>query len=185
MITLTHRLFSHDSKVRDLNLNLKCSFWLKIRKTVFWTVYMPNHIAMRNLKCTIQMMVRVIRIIIWIAHLKLHIAMWFWRTHGPNYRLSNFNSKCAFQIKITHFAVVWNSLTLFHQGASVRLPIWNSIKLVHAYMYVRQNVLITMIKEHWYYFVGLRLFSVTLWMTLIRGNKLISFLKNCHQTEYI
>ena len=126
-------LFSHDSKVRNLNLNLKCAFWIKIQKTVFWTVCMPNHIAIRNLKCAIQMMVRtviwianiklrfamwfgvhtvqntVIQIIIWIAHFKLRIAMWFWRTHGPNHRLWNFDSKCAFRIKIkiTHFAVVW------------------------------------------------------------------------------
>ena len=126
-------LFSHDGKVRILNSNSKCAFWIKIRKTVFWTVCTPNHIAMRNLKCAFQMMVRtmiwiahfklriamwfgvhtvqntVIRIIIWIAHFKLHIAMWFWRTHGPKYCLSNFNSKCVFRIKIqnTHFAVVW------------------------------------------------------------------------------
>ena len=40
------------------NLNLKCAFWIKIRKTVFWTVCTPNYIAMRHLKCTFQMTVR-------------------------------------------------------------------------------------------------------------------------------
>ena len=33
--------------------------------------------------------------------------MWFWHTQGKNYRLSNLNSKCAFRIQITHFAVMW------------------------------------------------------------------------------
>ena len=28
-----------------------------------------------------------------------------WRTHGPKYRLSNFNSKCAFRIKIQNSAL--------------------------------------------------------------------------------
>ena len=54
----TLRLFSHESKVRNLNLNLKCAFWIKIWKTVFWTVCMPNYIAMHHLKCAFQMMVR-------------------------------------------------------------------------------------------------------------------------------
>ena len=37
-----HWLFSHDSKVRNLNLNLKCAFLIKIRKTVVWTVCTPK-----------------------------------------------------------------------------------------------------------------------------------------------
>ena len=37
-------------KVHILNFNLKCAFWIKIQKTVFWTMCTPNHIAMRNLK---------------------------------------------------------------------------------------------------------------------------------------
>ena len=41
-----------------LNFNSKCAFLIKIRKTIFWTVCTPNHIAMRNLKCTSQMMVQ-------------------------------------------------------------------------------------------------------------------------------
>ena len=47
----------------------------------------------RHLKCAFQ-----------ITHRDV-----IWRTHGQKYRLSNFNSKCAFRIKIqnTHFAVVW------------------------------------------------------------------------------
>ena len=47
----------------------------------------------RHLKCAFQ-----------ITHRDV-----IWRTHSPNYHLSNFNSKCAFQIEIqnTHFAVVW------------------------------------------------------------------------------
>ena len=49
------RLFSHDSKVRNLNFNSKCAFWIKIRKTVVWTIV---YAKMRNLKCAIQMMVR-------------------------------------------------------------------------------------------------------------------------------
>ena len=50
-------LFSHDGKVRILNFNSKCAFWIKIRKTVFLTVCTPNHITMRNLKCAFQMTV--------------------------------------------------------------------------------------------------------------------------------
>ena len=50
---------SHDGKVRILNFDSKCAFWVKIRKTVFFTVCTPNHIAMRN----------------WNAHFK-------WRSRG-------------------------------------------------------------------------------------------------------
>ena len=53
---------------------MKCAIQMMIRMTVFWTVCMPNHIAMRNLKCAIQMMVWTI---VWNAHFKLRIAMWF------------------------------------------------------------------------------------------------------------
>ena len=47
----------------------------------------------RHLKCAFQMTHRYV----------------IWRTHGPKYHLSNFYSKCAFQIQIqiTHFALVW------------------------------------------------------------------------------
>ena len=51
-------LFSHESKVRNLNDHSSCEFWMIIRMTVFWTVCTQNYIAMRNLKCAIQMMVR-------------------------------------------------------------------------------------------------------------------------------
>ena len=46
----------------------------------------------RHLKCAFQMTHRDV----------------IWHTHGPKYRLLNFNSKCAFQIQIqiTHFALV-------------------------------------------------------------------------------
>ena len=36
----------------------KCAIWMIIQMTVFWTVCTQNYIAMRNLKCAIQMMVR-------------------------------------------------------------------------------------------------------------------------------
>ena len=58
MRVYTLRLFSHESKVRNLNLNLKCAFWSKIWKMVFWTVCMPNYITMHHLKCAFQMTVR-------------------------------------------------------------------------------------------------------------------------------
>ena len=54
----TLRLFSHKSKVRNFNFNLKCAFWIKIRKTVFWIVCTPIYIAMRHLKCAFKMTVR-------------------------------------------------------------------------------------------------------------------------------
>ena len=54
---LQHRLLSHESKVSNLNLNSKCAFWIKIWKTVVWTVCTPNYIAMHHLKCAFQMTV--------------------------------------------------------------------------------------------------------------------------------
>ena len=54
------RLFSHESKVHNLNLNSKCAFWIKIWKTVFWTVCTPNYTS----QC-----------VIWNAHFK-------WRSGG-------------------------------------------------------------------------------------------------------
>ena len=48
------RLFSHDGKVRILNFNSKCAFWIKIRKTHF-----------RPCVCQITS-----RNVIWNAHLK-------------------------------------------------------------------------------------------------------------------
>ena len=44
--------------MRILHFNSKCAFWIKIWKTVFWTVCTPNHIAMHNLKCAFQMTVQ-------------------------------------------------------------------------------------------------------------------------------
>ena len=52
------RLFWHESKVRNLNDHSNCAIWLIIRMTVFFTMCMQNYIAMRNLNCAIQMMVR-------------------------------------------------------------------------------------------------------------------------------
>ena len=43
-------LFSHDGKVRILNFNSRCASWIKIRKTIFWTVCTPNHVANRDLR---------------------------------------------------------------------------------------------------------------------------------------
>ena len=97
----------------------RCVIWNAQFKWWFeWLYFGPcvrqitSRIVIWNARFVIwQMMVRTI---IWIAHFKLRIAMWFWRTHGPNYHLSNFNSKCAFriQIQITHFAVVWKQSKL-------------------------------------------------------------------------
>ena len=63
------RLFSHDSKVHNLNFNSKCAFWIKIWKTVVWTVCTP--------KC-----------VIWNAQFK------WWS--GPSFelRISNYESWC-------------------------------------------------------------------------------------------
>ena len=48
-----------------------------------------------------------------------------WRTHGPNYRLSNFNSKCAFRIKIQHICTLSsceNSLSVPGRTMWTRAP---------------------------------------------------------------
>ena len=50
------RLFSHDGKVGILNFNLKCAFWIKIRKTHFRSCVKTCQITSRN--------------VIWNAHLK-------------------------------------------------------------------------------------------------------------------
>ena len=50
-------------------------------------VCMPNHIAIRNLKCAMQ-----------ITHRDV-----IWRTHGPKYSLSNFYSKCASEFEINNY----------------------------------------------------------------------------------
>ena len=49
-----------------------------------------------------------------------------WHTHGPKYRLSNFNSKCAFRIKIqnTHFAIVWKQSKLC---CFIKIPLENLV----------------------------------------------------------
>ena len=96
-------LFSHDSQVRNLNLNSKCAFWIIIRMTVFWTVCTTNHIAIRNLKCAINS--NDGRTVIWIAHFKLRIAMWFGgalHMHGPKYRHfeSSFWRIAHFKLKL-------------------------------------------------------------------------------------
>ena len=65
------RLFSHESKVRNLNYRLNCAFWMIIWKTVFWTVCTPNYIAMRHLKCAFQMTVRRCFL---VTHLANHAA---------------------------------------------------------------------------------------------------------------
>ena len=52
------RLFSHKSKVRNLNDHSNCAIWMIIRMMAFWTVCTQNYIAMRNLKCATQMTVR-------------------------------------------------------------------------------------------------------------------------------
>ena len=48
--------------------------------TVFWTMCTPNHIAIRAIQ---------------IMH---HDVIW--RRHGPNYRVSNFNSKFELKLKL-------------------------------------------------------------------------------------
>ena len=67
---------------------------------VFWTVCLQNYIAMRNLKCTIQMMVpgplfEYLNCAFQISHRDVIL-----RTHGPKYSHSNDHSNCA--IQITH-----------------------------------------------------------------------------------
>ena len=37
--------------MRILNFISRCASWIKIRKTVFWTVCMPNHVAIHDLRC--------------------------------------------------------------------------------------------------------------------------------------
>ena len=70
------RLFSHENKVRNLNFNSKCAFWIKIRKTVFWTVCMPNYIAMHHLKCAFQMMVQMCFPVTHLANHANEITVW-------------------------------------------------------------------------------------------------------------
>ena len=48
------RLFSHESKVHNLNYHLNCAFWMIIWKTVFWTVCTPNYIAMTRFQMTVR-----------------------------------------------------------------------------------------------------------------------------------
>ena len=84
LVLFCQGLFSHDSKVRNLNFNLKCAFWIKIRKTVVWTVCMPKSHRMRNLKCAIQMMIRMTV---------------FWTVCKPNH-IAIHNLKCAIQMMV-------------------------------------------------------------------------------------
>ena len=79
----TQRLCSHDGKVRTLNFNSKCAFWIKIRKTMFWTLCTPNHIAMRNLKCAFQMTVQRCFPVTHLAKSHSEITVWMpWPLNG-------------------------------------------------------------------------------------------------------
>ena len=151
------RLFSHDGKVRILNFNSKCAFWITqcshersncdiwitectherpnlgfcIPAGELMSGYPANQTCM-ELAFPVLLYIYAARGIYMWKWLEGHLAppppppppnhdlevrafiRWFscdviWRTHGPKYRLSNFNSKCAFRIKIqnTHFAAVW------------------------------------------------------------------------------
>ena len=78
----------------------------------------------RHLKCAFQIMHRDV----------------IWRTHGPKYHLSNFNSKCAFRIKLqnTHFAVVWKH-SKPQLICSIRRPNHNARKLFSPWYMVTSN----------------------------------------------
>ena len=67
-------LFSHDGKVRILNRDSRCASWITIRNTVFWTVCTPNHVEIRDLRCTSQITVQGC---FWVTHLKSRISTWF------------------------------------------------------------------------------------------------------------
>ena len=98
----TPRLFSHDSKVRNLKFNSKCAFEWLFKWRYFGPCVRQNHIAMRNLKCAIQMIIQMT--VFWTVCTPNHIAILnlncafqimhrdvIWHTHGPKYSLSNFN----------------------------------------------------------------------------------------------
>ena len=91
--------------------NLRCAIQMMIRMTVFWTVCTPNHIEIRNLKCAIQMMVRTI---IWIAHFKLRIVMWFGVHTVQNtvFRILIQDAHLESRFKIRTLPSCENSLTL-------------------------------------------------------------------------
>ena len=46
----TLSLFSHESKVHNLNYHLNCAIWIIIQMTEVWIVCTPNYIAMCHLK---------------------------------------------------------------------------------------------------------------------------------------
>ena len=96
------RLFSHESKVRNLNYHLNCTFWMIIQKTVFWTVSTPNYIAMRHLKCAFQMTVRRCFPVMHIANhtakspyecLDLYIVIWGW----PSNHFRLYTARCMYK----------------------------------------------------------------------------------------
>ena len=71
-------LFSHDGKVRILNFNSRCASWIKIRKTVFWTMCTPNHVEIRDLRCASQITVqRCFR----VTHLTNHATKSLYECH--------------------------------------------------------------------------------------------------------
>ena len=110
------RLISHDSKVRNLNLNSKCAFWIKIRKTVVWTVCTP--------KC-----------VTWNAQFK------WWS--GPSFelRISNYESRCdlaytrsnipsfesSFELRISNYASQCNFGVHTVQTTVFRILIQNAL----------------------------------------------------------
>ena len=72
--------FHTRAKVRNLNFKLNCAIQIIIRMTVFWTVCTQNYIAMRILKCPIQ-----------ITHRGVILC-----THSPKFCHSNYASQCNF-----------------------------------------------------------------------------------------
>ena len=65
ILVTSHRLFSHDGKVRILNRDSRCASWITIRNTVFWTVCTPNHVEIRDLRCVTR---KHLWTVIWDAH---------------------------------------------------------------------------------------------------------------------
>ena len=122
---IRHRLFSHDSKVRNFNFNSKCAFWIKIRKTV----------ALDHVYAKITS-----RCIIWNVQFK----WWFkWRYFGPcvcqitsrfiilnaqfkwksrpsfELRISNYASQCDFGVHTVQTTI----FRIFIQNAHFKLKI--------------------------------------------------------------
>ena len=85
--------------IAQFNYHSNCAIWIIIRMTVFWTMCMPNHIAMRNLECD-DGPDHHLNCAFQITHRDVILC-----THGPKYRHSNDHSNCTIRIKIqiTHF----------------------------------------------------------------------------------